>query len=130
MPTQQETFIGQGITLPIQLVAGKPVLKTGFDLIRASIVMILSWEYGKRFFLPEFGSQLNQLIEEPNDQVLQETIKVFVIEAISKWDPRIELVNAITERTDTTINLTITYNILSIKKEDTFTFPFYKKIIY
>lgn len=126
-----QNFVGQGITLPLDLVNGKAPLATGFELIRSSIINILSWQYGTRFFLGEFGSQLYQLLEEPNDQILQDTIRVFVIDAIAKWDTRIEITNMVMERvSDTTLNLTVTYNIINIKKEDTFTFPFYRKIIY
>ena len=126
-----QSFVGQGITLPLKLVNGKPPLESGFELIRSSIIMILSWKYGSRFFLGEFGSKLHLLLEEPNDDILQETIEVFVIDAITNWDPRIELVESIIERpNESTINLTITYKILNTKKEDTFTFPFYRKIIY
>lgn len=124
-------FIGQGITLPLNLIKGKPPLQSGFELLRASIIMILCWEYGKRFFLNEFGSKLNQLLEEPNDLILQDTIRVFVVDAISQWDPRIGLVNsAIKKTSEKSLDLTITYQILNIKREDTFTFPFYPKIIY
>lgn len=133
MTNQQQinNFIGQGIILPLVLENGKAPIKGGFDLLRASIIMILSWKYGTRFFLNEFGSKLENLLEEPNDAILENTIRVFIIDAINKWDPRIKLVDSIMERPNNwTINLTITYQILNIKQEDTFTFPFYSKIIY
>jgi Phage baseplate assembly protein W len=128
---QVQNFIGQGITLPLKLVNGKPPLESGFELIRSSIITILAWNYGNRFFLGEFGSKLSLLLEEPNDDILQETIKVFVIDAISQWDTRIELIDTQVERpNDYSINLTVKYQILSTKREDTFTFPFYRKITY
>lgn len=128
---QIQNFIGQGITLPLKLVNGRPSLESGFDLIRSSIVMILSWDYGRRFFLAEFGSRLNELIEEPNDKILEDLIKVFVVDAIGRWESRVEIVSTkMVRNTDVSIDLTITYKIINIKREDTFTFPFYKKIIY
>lgn len=131
MATTQSDFIGQGIILPLALVNGAPQLVTSFDLIRASIITILSWQYGKRFFLAEFGSQLENLLEEPNDKILEDLIKVFVVDAISKWDARIEVKEMIMKRNnDISLDLTLTYQLLNIKKEDTFTFPFYTKIIY
>jgi phage baseplate assembly protein W len=124
-------FIGNGITFPFQLVNGTLPLYSGFELIRSSLITILSWPLGKRFFLAEFGSNLYNLLEEPNDDILKDLIRIFVIDAIAKWEPRIELVDLSLQRTtDISIDLTLTYKILAIKKEDTFTFPFYKKIIY
>lgn len=128
--TQLQNFIGQGITLPLILVKGKPQLKSGFDLIKSSIITILSWRIFTRFFLKEFGSQIDQLLEEPNDQILEDTVRVFVIDAVQKWEPRITIIQTNLFRTDTTMDLTITCQILNTKSEETFTFPFYKKIIY
>lgn len=124
-------FIGKGITLPMKLVNGKPPLESGFDLIKSSLIMLLSWNYGSRYFLHEFGSKLYQLLEEPNDDILQEVIQVFVIDAINKWEPRIEKITSqIARNTDTSISLTITYRIIATQTEDTFTFPFYRNINY
>lgn len=126
-----QNFIGQGIVLPIELVNGRPPLESGFKLLRSSIMNILSWDYSNRFFLNEFGSLVSQLLEEPNDSALEEVIRVFVIQAIENWEPRVELSNATINRgSETSINITVTYKIVNTKKEDTFTFPFYKKIIY
>lgn len=131
MTNQLNNFLGQGIILPLQLVNGAPPLVSGFDLLRASIITILTWEYGERFFLNEFGSRLFDLLEEPNDDVLQGTIRVFVIDAIAKWDHRIEVIATTLIRTKSySLDLSITYRILNIKREDTFIFPFYDKIIY
>lgn len=128
--TQLENFIGRGITLPLKVQNGRVPIESGFPLVRASIINILSWKFGKRFFLNEYGSQLHQLLEEPNDVVLEEIINVFVVDAIKKWEPRVEKINSTLERTDTKINLQITYRMLNTKTEDTFIFPFYSKIIY
>lgn len=133
MDNQINNFIGQGIIFPIELVNGATPLESGFELIRSSIITILTWRYGTRFFLGEFGSKLHLLLDEPNDQILQETIKAFVIDAITNWDSRIQLGDVVTVRdpsTSDTINMTVTYEILNTKLVDSFTFPFYSKIIY
>ena len=65
-------FLGKGITFPIKLTNGRAPLESGFELIKASIIMILSWEYGKRFFLSEFGSKLNQLIQQLNKVMIED----------------------------------------------------------
>jgi phage baseplate assembly protein W len=122
---QIANFLGSGIILPLTLVNGKPNLESGFPLIRASIINILCWDYGKRFFLAEYGSKMNQLLEEPNDDQLAEIINVFIIDAISKWEPRIEYIDSIIDRKDfQTIHLTLSYKIIATQKSDTFTFPF------
>lgn len=127
-----KNFIGGGITLPIKLVNGKPPIESGFDLIRASIRMILSWEFGTRFFLNEFGSELNSLLEEPNDHVLENLISTFVTDAVTRWENRVQLLDVQVQREESIskISITLTYRIVNTQREDTFVFPFYRNIIY
>jgi hypothetical protein len=127
--SEVQDFIGKGITLPLQLEGGKTPLKSGFDLIRASIVMVLSWPYATRFFIKQFGSRLEELLEEPNDDVLFSLVETFVIDSLKEWEPRVELTGLEITRNDLGgIKLLITYRVLSIQQEDTFIFPFYTQI--
>lgn len=130
MALVQNDFIGKGITLPLVLVGGRPLLDSGFSLIRASIKTILSWEYGQRFFLNEFGSRLEDLIEEPNDLILQNEINIFVKEALENWEKRIIPIRASIISTDGKISLDISYRVLNSQQVDNFIFPFYEKIKY
>lgn len=128
-PSEVQDFIGKGVVLPLKLENGKPPLVSGFDLIRASIVMVLSWPYATRFFLKEFGSRLEELLEEPNDDVLFSLIETFVVDTLKEWEPRVELTQLEMARGEFGgINLTITYRIIPTQQEDTFVFPFYTQI--
>jgi len=126
-----QDFIGKGIIFPIELVKGKPPLQTGFPLIRSSISVILGWLYGTRFMLGEFGSRLKELIEEPNDDVLKTIVEQFVIEAIVKWETRIEQTRASVLRvTLEKVEVQIDYKVVNSQREDSFIYPFYKNIVY
>lgn len=130
-PVPVQDFIGAGLTFPIQLQNGRPLLSSGFDLIRASIINILSYELGSRFFLAEFGSRLNELIEEPNDEILANLLNQFVIGAVTRWEKRIQTIaTSIVNENDTTIFISITYQVLNVNTPDNFIWPFYKQIIY
>lgn len=134
MPFQSkpiQDFIGSGLAFPIQLNRGKAVISTGFDLIRSSIRMILGWPVGTRFYLAEFGSKLEELLEEPNDDVLKQIMYTFVVDPITNWEKRITLVNVSIEDVDLAkVNLRITYRISNSQTTDTFVFPFYRNIVY
>lgn len=126
---QVDDFLGKGVTLPINLVNGAWPLDTGVTLIRASIQMILRWVYGTRFFLVEFGSKLEQLLEEPNDEVLRSIAYELIVDALTTWEKRIEVIDVEIERPDFyKMDLKLTYRIVASKKTDTFVFPFYSKI--
>lgn len=129
-------FIGQGLIFPIELENGRGKIFTGFDLIRSSIKMILSWPYNQRFFLSQFGSKLEDVLEEPNDDILQNLVYTFISDALSTWEKRIELISVEMNRNDEdnsagySLFISLTYRIINSQIEDNFVFPFYRKIIY
>lgn len=126
-----QNFIGNGITYPINLDKGKVVLESGFELIKSSIKIILAWSYPQRFFLAEFNSRLESLLEEPNDQILKSLLQTFIFDSINQWEKRVQLLEAEIHSSDTDkINVQITYKIINSEKQDTFIYPFYRKIIY
>jgi len=134
MPFEQQpiqNFIGTGLTFPIKLINGRGVLVTGFDLIKSSLYMILSWPFGNRYFLGEFGSRLEDLLEEPNDEVLKDLLETFIIDAITQWEKRVEVMSVdITNSSPTSLNVNLTYRIINSQLVDNFVFPFYRQIIY
>lgn len=124
-----QDFIGSGIVFPLELQDGRAVIKTGFDLIRASIKNIVHWPEGQRFFLAEFGSRIERLIEEPNDSVLKQIIYTFIVDPINRWEARIVLVDATIVDVDfSKVNISLRYRIINSQSEDSFIFPFYRQI--
>lgn len=129
-PKKLESFIGSGITLPLRLVNGRVPLDTGVPLIRASIRTIIAWPYGIRFFLNEFGSRVEELLEEPNDNILKNIANTFIADAITRWEPRVEFVGADYIRNDMgdSLDVELAYRIIATQQLDTFIFPFYRQI--
>lgn len=124
-----ENFLGKGFTLPLRLENGSVPLDSGIQLIRSSIQMVLSWVVGTRFFLCEFGSRIDDLLEEPNDNVLKHIAYTFIVEALEKWEKRITITKVDIERPSFgKLSLRITYQIITSQKTDTYTFPFYSVI--
>ena len=72
---------------------GKLGLVEGDEAISASIDIILSTPIGSRKFLPEFGSNLNELIFEIIDEGSTIQIQHEIKRAVSKWEPRLKLNN-------------------------------------
>lgn len=61
-------------------------------ILKTSILFILMTTPGERVFLPEFGSNLKNLVFEQNDDSLASQIKQSIEEAITRWDPRVKIV--------------------------------------
>lgn len=131
-PAVVQDFIGNGLTFPIQLTNGKANTDTGFNLIRASIKTILAYPIGTRYFLGEFGSRLEELLEEPNDEILHNLINTFVIDSVTTWEKRISTISTSIESIDEKgiVNVKITYQVINSNTTDNFIYPFYTQIIY
>lgn len=61
------------------------------DSIYQSIQNILATRKGTRLFLPEFGSELEDLLFEPMDETTVMRIYNYIVLAIQKWEPRVSL---------------------------------------
>ncbi|EAZ4876775.1 baseplate assembly protein [Salmonella enterica] len=68
---------------------GKPL--AGSDHIRQSIVDILTTPLGTRVMLPEYGSNLFNLVDNPSDPGLAMKIIMASAGALAKWEPRIRV---------------------------------------
>ncbi|MBA3175207.1 baseplate assembly protein [Salmonella enterica] len=68
---------------------GKPL--AGTDHIRQSIVDILTTPLGTRVMLPEYGSNLFNLVDNPTDPGLAMKIIMASAGALAKWESRIRV---------------------------------------
>lgn len=125
-------FIGSGMIFPIELNShGRPSIYKDLDLIKSSIAVILSWPQRSRFFNEDFGSRLEELIEEPSDAVSKSLLRRFIIDSINKWEKRVELISINIENNSPTVfNVTVNYKVRKTKQQDSFIFPFYQEIKY
>lgn len=82
----------KGLVVPIaKWSGGYFTTRATKDLIRSSIRAILHTRIGERVMLPEFGSRLHELTFEPMDDILKQLARTFVIDAITRWEPRVTL---------------------------------------
>ena len=75
----------RGLALPISQIGGNYFRSSGsFEVIWSSILMILMTPRGLRLYDPEFGSQLQDLLFEPNDEILALRAKHYIQDAVAK----------------------------------------------
>lgn len=82
------TYIDLNNLLGVSL---EPDLLTDVKAIRGSIYNILMTPLGTRYRLPEFGSALLWLLQQPRDLTTAFQIKNAVTVAIDRWEPRVEI---------------------------------------
>lgn len=132
--SSKNIFIGSGLIFPITLNSeGRPDIKSDIELIRSSILNIIYWPKGRRFFNQKYGCDIERCLEEPDDSVSKALIKHYVVEAIELWEKKVETIPSLIKVLDskpTIVNIQITYIIKNTKETDTFVFPFYKNITF
>lgn len=64
---------------------------TDVKAINNSIRNILLTPIGSLPGRPDFGSRINNLLFEQNDDAIKDLIEIYVIEALTKWEPRINI---------------------------------------
>jgi phage baseplate assembly protein W len=71
----------------------QPTLENEYAVFQALDNLLLT-SPGERLFLPEFGSRLQELLFDPIDEITALEIEHYIIEAIKRWEPRVELISS------------------------------------
>jgi phage baseplate assembly protein W len=72
---------------------GKPDLVANLQAVNNSLYNLFRCNIGARgpIFQPEYGTGLMYLLEEPLDYITANKIRIVLIQAIQRWEPRVEL---------------------------------------
>ena len=89
------SFLGKGWRYPVIIDRTGGVATSQLDeLVRESILIILGTAPGERVMRPDFGCDIHELLFAPNNINTAGLAAHYVIEALEKWEPRIEDVRA------------------------------------
>lgn len=89
---------GRGISYPLQInVAGGIRESADAQKIRESIFMILGTQQGERLMRPLFGCSLKSLAFAPNNEATANLARYYVEDALSQWEPRIEVLEVMVQ---------------------------------
>lgn len=124
---EQPKYLGTGLSFPLQSdVQGGLKVSAEAQKVKESIWLILRTDLGERVYRPDFGCRLSELAFAPlnNDTLLR--IRIYVLEALQKWEPRIE-VDEVRADPDTAgrVNISIDYRLKSHPDPYSFVYPFY-----
>lgn len=129
--TTTTQFTGSGITFPFVVSNGKVPIESDLKLIRSSIKAILGWNDKTRFFLHEYICPLSKLLEEPNDSIVANLASIFIRDSLERFEKRIQIINIEQHSVSSEkLEMNLRYIIKNTQTEDSFIYPFYRKIIY
>ncbi len=127
--TQLTQFpIGQSISYPLQInLQGQLQLSQNAQNLEESIRIILQTDLGERVYRPDFGSRLSELLFAPMNTQTLLLARVYVQEALEKWEPRI-VIDAILTEPDPIkgcVSITIEYHGKDYFEARSLVYPFY-----
>lgn len=102
---------------------GAPENELVFDLdsVYQSIDNILQTERGERFFRPDFGADLGRLLFEVNDTATESMVEKIVVDAIERWDDRLQVDYGRTSVTrlpdDNTLQLSLAFTVQGLPQQ-------------
>jgi phage baseplate assembly protein W len=105
--TTDGDFLGQGWHYPLSASPGGPRWAWGADKIRQSIWLILSTAKGERLMLPDFGCGVHDLIFSANTAGLRGLVAAEVRDALTRWEPRVDVLDVRVETPDDARNRVI-----------------------
>jgi uncharacterized protein len=100
----------------------------GAEKIRQSIRIILSTAPGERQMLPDFGCGIHDLVFEANTSTLRAQVAAQVRRALTRWEPRIDLLEVQVEAEGSQRNyllIRINYRIRSTNAFTNLVYPFF-----
>lgn len=125
---QPDAYLGTGLAFPLAIdIQGNLKSSSGTKSIEESIAIILGTKLGERVYRPNFGSRLCELAFAPMNQQTLLLIRVYIKEALQKWEPRIILDGVYTEPDPIRgkVNITIAYHPKDTYDSRSLVYPFY-----
>lgn len=71
--------------------AGRPVMIGDGEAVRQAILLLLTTMPGERVMRPDYGCPLHRLMFAPNDAATAGLAIHYVRQALTRWEPRIEI---------------------------------------
>ncbi|NLT55651.1 MAG: GPW/gp25 family protein [Actinomycetales bacterium] len=121
-------LIGSGWCFPAGVTGGGGIrLVTGLAEIDAAIRLILSTSPGERVMRPDFGCAMWEQVFAPMDANTLGLIERAVLEALQRWEPRIEVerVHATAHPEDGLVSIEISYVARATNDTRNLVYPFY-----
>jgi uncharacterized protein len=123
-------FLGSGWAFPPRPDGrGGIALVSGVDDVERAIQIILGTPIGQRVMRPTFGSRLHELVFAPINAETLGLAEMYVQEALTFWEPRIELLDVSASSAPDrphVLLIVINYRIKATHDERSLVYPFYQ----
>jgi phage baseplate assembly protein W len=122
-------FLGVGWKNPVKCeTQGEIVLSRYEEDVQEAIWIILSTAPGERLMRPDFGCGIHEFVFAPNNTRTAGLVRFQVEEALTRWEPRIELQQVHVQadpRDPAVLLITIDYRVRATDSRYNLVYPFY-----
>jgi len=122
-------FLGRGWKYPVEISRSGGIALSDLDeSIRQSILIILGSAPGERVMRPHFGCEIHELIFAPNTVGTAGLAAHYCVEALTKWEARIEEIEAEAEPSQddpNRLDIHIKYRVRATNSARNLVYPFY-----
>jgi uncharacterized protein len=122
-------FLGQGWSFPPTFTRAGSTLELvkGVEDIKESLHILLSTTLGERVVRSDYGANLLQQVFEPMDAAFKPFVTSIISDAITLYEPRINLdsVDVEVDNEEGRIVLTINFTVISSNSRANIVYPYY-----
>ncbi|MDZ8035783.1 GPW/gp25 family protein [Nostoc sp. DedSLP04] len=125
---RDRAYLGTGWAYPLHLnVQGGIQLSREDQKVKESIWIILRTGVGERVYRPTFGSRLSELAFAPLNSDTLLRIRLYVLEALEVWEPRITIDEVVTDPDPVRgrVDIIINYRLKDSPDIYSFVYPYY-----
>ncbi|MEH1885079.1 GPW/gp25 family protein [Nostoc sp.] len=125
---RERAYLGTGWAYPLHLsVQGGIQLSREDQKVKESIWIILRTGVGERVYRPTFGSRLSELAFAPLNSNTLLQIRLYVLEALEVWEPRITIDEVVTDPDPVRgrVDIIINYRLKDGPDIYSFIYPYY-----
>jgi phage baseplate assembly protein W len=130
MPQQNNRdYLGIGWRFPLQVNAAGRIAQSRYERrVEEGIYLVLATAKGERPMLPEFGCGIHDLVFAPNDSATIALASRSVRQALTAWEPRIDVLDIDVDNPVEQPNLLlirVSYRIRANNSMGNLVYPFY-----
>ncbi len=128
MSSLDRDYLGRGISFPLRInIQGELKTDSGDRNLEESIATILNTKLGERVYRPNFGCRLSDLTFAPMNPQTILLARIYVEEALNRWEPRIKVTGVYAEPDPIKgrLDLKIQYQINENSDRRNMVYPFY-----
>jgi phage baseplate assembly protein W len=97
MSISTRTYKDMAFSMFANPMSGDVGKKSGGEAVKGAITSILKTNFNERLFQPNFGSNIRALLFEQMNPITVERIKIEVLEAVERHEPRAQVIGVTVE---------------------------------